>query len=265
MIKSFAIMLSKEEVDSVVLRMKQLSVNPCPLPVDPTKHRFWLEHLSSVDTADAIVYGHYTEPLLYSKVHSLFVSCKLAIKLAVKSGVNLDELVKEYWYESPYRRVMRSRKSYGELMEPRAITLYSRMTGKIVKLCKHVVNPKVPFLICSPDGLTFKNNKICSAIEVKTIPDIDSRNELHKLRCCEMTRGRLSLRESVPVYAQMQFTMLTLNLDSMDLVLYFPNFHHVEVVVVSRNPTFLNTYLPKAYKNYVDKVIPHIIERIAKI
>ena len=256
-------MLSEREVETIVFRMTKLPINSCPTPKDDAKKRLWDDYLKSVDPADSLLYGTYTDSYVYSKVHSIFVACKTALRLAL--GNDLDTCIKECWYEQPYRRDIREKRSFGQMMEPRAITLYSQKTGNIVKQCKHVVNPMVPFLIVSPDGLVFRKGAFDRAIEIKTVTDIHSLDKLHELRCCRVSCGRLVLKKHVPMYAQLQFTMLALNLDIMDLVLYFPSFNHVEVVVVHRDAGFLNHHLPNLYKNYTHHVMPHILSKLGQI
>lgn len=256
-------MLSERDVAAVVSRMSSLDIIPAPIPQDHRSRYFWLQQLENTDVADSLCRGKFSSQELYCKVHSLFVSSRLAFGLL--SAVDVMKYIREFWYEQPFKPQYRANASFGQKMEPPAISLYHTLTRKIVKRCKNVINPKIPFLIASPVGLVFDRGNLVKAIEIKTITEMTSYDEIGLVRCCVQTRFGLQLKRHTSTYSQMQFTMLCLNLDQMDLVLYFPKLQQIEVVSVKRDTFFLNTCLPKLYHNYVHHLIPYLVSKINEL
>lgn len=257
-------MLSPKEVVCVIDKMMQLQINAVPLPTNDQSRKFWRNYLEVVDPADALQNGHYHGQFVYAKVHSTFVSSKLSFKLADKSAETLIQFIKQQWYSQPMLSTVTHKQSFGQTMEPMAKALYAERTACTVKQCKHVINPKIPFLICSPDGLVFNKEQFKTAIEIKTITDIHTTDEFYKLRCCKKQGKNWVMQKDAPMYAQMQFTMIALNLQEMDLVLFFPHFTDILVLSVERDHDFLNKYLRKLYQNYVRFVIPHLMSKLAE-
>lgn len=259
-------MMWKEEVDAVVNQMTKLVINPAPTPTDDVLKNFWNNYLLNTDTANALRNGVYSDQAVYCKVHSVYVSSRLALGLAVqKTNESILTFISNNWYEQPYKRIYIPRVSFGQDMEPAATQMYSKQKGCSVKKCKNAVNPKIPFLIASPDGLVFEKGLLSKAIEIKTITDIHTTKDIHLVRCCHKKRDELLLKRHSSTFAQMQFTMLVLNIEEMDLVLYFPNMHHIEIVNVRCDNEFLNFHLRHLYYNYVHYLMPYLITKIATI
>ena len=213
-----------------------------------------------VDPAKALCLGVKSSQTVYCKVHSLYVSSRLAEGLATASDVMT--FIADNWYEQPYKPVYTARVTYGQTKESVAIRLYSQRTDLTVRTCKNGVNEKIPFLIASPDGLAFRNGVFAHAVEVKTIRNIRS---YHGIRCCTFDGTRLTVNKSSNIYGQLQFTMAVFNTVSIDLVLYFPDWNKIEIVTVKRNLAYLKDNLTRLSHNYTTYLCPFLIRKLSQL
>ena len=219
-----------------------------------------MRSLLSVNPAEALCSGIKSSQEVYCKVHSLYVSSRLAEGLATAPDVR--QFVSENWYEQTFRPVYTQKQTYGQLKESEALALYSEKTGLTVRQCKNAVNKQIPFLIASPDGLAFRQGQFVTAIEVKTIRNIRNYNGI---RCCVYDGRRLLVRKQSNLYGQLQFTMAVFNIKCMDLVLYFPEKQCIEVVIVKRDFSYLSNNLTLLIHNYTHYLVPYLQRKLSEL
>ena len=122
---------------------------------------------------------------------------------------------------------------YGIESEPEAIKKYEEQTNSIVATSGLWVNPKYPFLGCSPDGLVdqdgiieikslkiFKFNTIDSIIlpgQTSVPKDTISR------QCFTLNDGKCELKRSHDYYYQIQMQLLVTERNFCDFILYAKN------------------------------------------
>ena len=226
-------MLSEKEVEAVISQMQTLVINQILVPVRRDLHTFWRNHLLTTDTSDALVNGKFAYQRVYCKVHSVFVSSKMAVKLAVRRNPqSIRSLIEDRWYEQPYSPIYKPRISVGQTMEPAALRLYRETTGYSTRRCKNANNPKISFLIASPDGLVFSQGKPTRVVEVKTVSN-PAANFSMKRNYYTSDNG-LAVKKDSLAYGQMQSTLLALNLEVADLVLYFPYLRNIQIIPEQR-------------------------------
>ena len=245
-------MISKEEVASVLRQMQSTEFS---LPIGVA-----MLDMLTVDPATALCVGVKSSQTIYCKVHSLYVSSRLAEGLATARDVMA--FIADNWYEQPYRPVYTARVTYGQSKESDALRLYGKRTGLTVRTCRNGVNEKIPFLIASPDGLAFRNGVFAHAVEVKTIRNIRS---YHGIRCCTFDGTRLTVNKSSNIYGQLQFTMAVFNTASIDLVLYFPDWGTIDVITVKWNLAYLKDYLTRLSHNYKTYLVPYLIRKLSQL
>lgn len=140
---------------------------------------------------------------------------------------------------------------YGLESEPKAINKYEDQTK--VKVCQTGlwVNPKFPFLGCSPDGLVndkglveikslkiFKNNSIEDITSGKVLLPKDTINR----QCFAIKDGKCVLRPKHVYYYQVQMQLLVTERDFCDFLLYAE-----EGVSPLRESTEMNLLLLRSY------------------
>ena len=232
-----------------------MAMLPLILPCPPQMRPFL-----TADPKEALVHGVTADLYIYCKVRSTFVSSKLAKSFALTPDVK--SFIEDNWREVPMKTSYKFSPKFGHLHEPLACSLYAKKTGRTVRTCRNVVNPKIPFLITAPDGLVFTDKGFETAIEIKTITDVKSKDDYRLIRCCEHRNGGWVLRTRTETYAQIQFTMLSLALESMDLVLYFPCMKDILVVKVKRDTFYQNSLIQRVYDRYVKHLVPHLISKL---
>ena len=245
-------MIPKEEVVSVLRQMQRTAFS---LPIDAP-----MLDMLKVDPAKALCLGVKSSQSVYCKVHSLYVSSRLAEGLATARDVMA--FIAGNWYEQPYKPVYSARLTYGQLKESDALRLYCQRVGLTVRSCKNGVNEKLAFLIASPDGLAFRNGAFSHAVEVKTIRNIRS---YHGIRCCDFDGKQLTVNKSSNIYGQLQFTMAVFNTVSTDLVLYFPDWGTIEIITVKRDLTYLTDKLSRLSHNYTTYLVPYLMRKLSQL
>lgn len=119
---------------------------------------------------------------------------------------------------------------YGLESEPKAIAKYEDQTKKNVTSTGLWVNPKYPFLGCSPDGLVdedglleIKSLKLFKDHEIEKISKNGSSvvpKETLARQCFVIKDGKCVLKESHSYYHQIQFQLLVTERTYCDFVLY---------------------------------------------
>lgn len=157
---------------------------------------------------------------------------------------------------------------YGIESEPRAIKKYEEQTNAKVCQTGLWVNPKFPFLACSPDGLVndnglveikslkvFKNNSIGDITSGKvTLP-----KEIVKNQCFTIEDGKCVLREKHTYYYQVQMQLLVTEREFCDFVLYAEE-GEVSVERIFRNESLINEILKYLTVLWFRVLAPEIFE-----
>ena len=119
---------------------------------------------------------------------------------------------------------------YGLQSEPKAIAKYEDQTKKNVTSTGMWVNPKYPYLGCSPDGLVGKDGlleikslKLFKEYEIEKIVKDDGclvPKETLGRQCFQIKDGKCKLKKTHNYYYQVQFQMLVTERTYCDFVLY---------------------------------------------
>lgn len=115
---------------------------------------------------------------------------------------------------------------YGNTFEPVARDLYEKIYGKVY-MTGLIVNPALPWLACSPDGLRISGGQFSILLEIKcpilgkTKSASDLLNNLSYIKCKD--DGQLSVHCLNPkhiYYGQVQLSMAILDIDMCHFVIY---------------------------------------------
>lgn len=242
-------------------RIKCLAIKPAPVPDDPVANAFWNKHLQLSDYTEVLTNGVFMDRRCYNRVHSVYISSLKASKLVSTGDKFIPKLLRELWYKS--NKPLPKGSTFGLKMEPEAIRLYETVTGCQVKRAVHAVNPKIPFLITAPDGVVFEKGRYVTAIEIKCISHVQNQKDFHMVRDFKWDGKAFRVDQSSPKYGQLQFTMLILNLQHMDLVLFFPEMNTVKIIKVMKDEQYVLSALPILYRRYVRYVIPHLTKGLS--
>lgn len=118
---------------------------------------------------------------------------------------------------------------YGLNSEAKAILKYENDTGRKVRSSGLWVNPKFPFLGCSPDGLVgddtvieIKSLKIFKEYSVQTVTASTSPvpKEVLSRQCFRVQEGKCILKKSHAYYYQCQHILLVTERKFIDFILY---------------------------------------------
>jgi hypothetical protein len=137
---------------------------------------------------------------------------------------------------------------YGIESEPQAVKKYEEQTNAKVCQTGLWVNPKFPFLACSPDGLVNDNGlveiKSLKVFKNNSIEDITSGTvvlpkETMKRQCFTIEDGKCVLRENHAYYYQVQMQLLVTERDFCDFILYAEE-GEVSIERIFRNESLIN-------------------------
>lgn len=254
--------MSEHQAISVLQQMQKSPIGVFDNPSQES-FEFWHYHLSSIESVSVLLKGYMADQRVFCKVHSVFVSSSKALTFVQSEGDALKTFIREQWYEQVYRPRYYHKQSYGQVMEEPAIQLYKTSEKRDIRLCKNAINPNFPFLIASPDALVFSNHKLLKAVEIKTL-----RNLSHKpMNLCEFYRhsGRYHLKKEGLIYGQLQFTMLALNVEVADLVMYFPKLNSIEVIQVRSDRKYQESKMKSLYDKYIHFLMPYLMKKLQKI
>ena len=249
-------MLSPSQLDQVFNKLKSLPIKAAPVPEEPAANAFWNKHLQLSNYSEVFTNGVYMDRRSYNRIHSVYISSLRASKLVSSPDRFIPKLVREFWYKSD--KPLTRDTTYGLKMEPVAIKLYESLTGHQVKRAVHAINPKIPFLITAPDGVVFEKGRYITAIEIKCISHVKHEKEFVMVHDFKWDGKHFRVDQTSPKYGQLQFTMLILNLEYMDLVLHFPDMETVKIIKVKKDSHYILSALPILYRRYIRYVIPHL-------
>jgi YqaJ-like viral recombinase domain len=134
---------------------------------------------------------------------------------------------------------------YGKTTEKLAFQRY-QIDEPLVKMAGLCVNPKQPWLGCSPDGVITSKRRI---IEIKCPKAFEknsvSLKECKFLRCDPQQTGppKFSLKTKHAYYGQIQLNLYLLNCESADLVIYSKFDDNYERIRVDFDDIFVTTML----------------------
>ena len=118
---------------------------------------------------------------------------------------------------------------YGLESEPKTMEKYKSTTNLKVYPSRHWVNPKFPFLGCSPDGLVgddtvieIKALKIFKqySVEGVTLPTSPVPKSVLSRQCFKVENGKLILKLSHAYYYQCQQILLVTGQENCDFILH---------------------------------------------
>lgn len=150
--------------------------------------------------------------------------------------------------------------SIGIENEPIARNLYEITTTLKVDTVGLVINPNIPWLGASPDGICVEAKKI---IEIKCIVpnnSVDFSSELKKVSYLKYDKAlkTYSLKKKHKYYAQVQMGMCVLNLNNCDFVVYSVKHKEFLIIDVSFDYTFTFELLASLHLIYFKYILNYI-------
>ena len=158
---------------------------------------------------------------------------------------------------------------YGLESEAKAIEKYKNQTKKNVTSTGLWVNPKYPYLACSPDGLVdddglveIKSLKLFKEHEIQKIikngSTVVSKDILGR-QCFEIKDGKCVLKESHSYYHQIQLQLLVTERTYCDFVLYAAD-GPVSIETINRDEQLMSEILNHLSTFWFQVVSPEIFE-----
>ena len=158
---------------------------------------------------------------------------------------------------------------FGLDSEPKAITKYENQTKKNVTSSGLWVNPKYPFLACSPDGIVeedgiieIKSLKLFKDYEIeKIIKDgstVVSKDILDR-QCFVIKDGKCVLKESHSYYHQIQLQLMVTERTYCDFVLYAAN-GPVSIERIERDESMMSEILKHVSTLWFQVIAPEVFE-----
>ena len=171
--------------------------------------------------------------LTASKCLPAFRIAKLIRSGAPNAAVKASRFIKSKVWQMdniPYQSYWMK---YGIESEPNAIKKYERQTKSVVATSGLWVNPKYPFLACSPDGLVGQDGiieiKSLKIFKFNTIEDITSPSQTSipedtiSRQCFTVFNGKCQLKHSHDYYYQIQIQLLVTERKFCDFIFYAEN------------------------------------------
>ncbi|KAJ8666776.1 hypothetical protein QAD02_008438 [Eretmocerus hayati] len=135
---------------------------------------------------------------------------------------------------------------YDTKMEPRARDCYFKMIKQDVVLAGLMVNPNIPWLGFSPDGLVPNLKRI---VEIKCpykFKDLPVNEMIKKLSFIDTTGENYSLKEKHKYHCQVQLGMFIANVPRCDFVVYSAADNNCIIIPVYLDKTLVvDDYIPK--------------------
>ena len=150
-----------------------------------------------------------------------------------RKGIYPASLLKKVLPSNTNRLLNSEACQWGKTYESVAISMYEKKFNREITNCGLVVNPKWPWLGCSPDGITFNNEKL-QCIEVKCP---FSKREMTIQEACEdktfflqIIEGKPKLKEKHVYFYQCQGVMAVTEVEELDFIVFTKKEIHVETI-----------------------------------
>ncbi|KAJ8668901.1 hypothetical protein QAD02_000160 [Eretmocerus hayati] len=148
---------------------------------------------------------------------------------------------------------------YGTIMEPRARDWYTKTTNKDVLLAGLMVNPAVPWLGYSPDGIVPQLNRI---IEIKCpckYKDLSLQEMVRALSFVDTSGENFSLKKKHNYYCQVQLGMFIANVPRCDFIIYSESENQCIIIPVDLDRDLVvSDYIPKLQTVYFKYMLPYL-------
>ena len=152
--------------------------------------------------------------------------------------------------------------TYGTKKEPEARALYETVKGCKVQQCGLVVPPMMPWIGCSPDGVVESSGGL-RALEVKC-PALCQSEDLitvvkqKRLPYLRLDDENLVLKPRHKYYAQIQLTLVILDIGTCDLCIYDGAENAVHILQVNRDDAFCRDLVQKLGDVFFGHILPHL-------
>lgn len=150
--------------------------------------------------------------------------------------------------------------AWGLKTEPESRKCYEEKTKSTVLETGLMVNPSIPWLGYSPDGILPKKNKI---IEIKC--PVAGRTKpikafLQTLKFLEISGENIGLKQNHKYYCQIQLGMFVTNTRACDFIIYSSFAKMFHVIHVPYNETLVkNAYIPTLQYVYFSRVLKYLV------
>lgn len=155
--------------------------------------------------------------------------------------------------------------AHGTRAEPRARQCYERTSQNKVVQCGLMINPNVPWIACSHDGIVeyLKTVELKSPVAGKTLT---ADEVVVDLAYINMDSGSPELKVAHDYHCQVQLGMFIANLKECDFVTYSTFDDTCTIINVKYNEDLvLNEYLPKLQYVYFSHCLKYIAENYKEI
>lgn len=226
---------------------------------------FYDTFLKDVPTSSVLIgisHGIMLEDWLFKRIRAFGISAAQAYMHVHQTEEQLIEFIETRHY---YRYVSKPPRFFrGEHLETRAIQLYEEKLcefGYYVKQVRHIQNPKLPWIVASPDGMVMRFGTVSHGVEVKS-PHMRSKSGAVILPSWLSRCGNnWSINRLSAVYMQVQMYMAICNLERWDVIVYDEVDDTIIVAQVCINPRFINQVLAKLAPMYFNIMLPILAEK----
>jgi YqaJ-like viral recombinase domain len=167
-------------------------------------------------------------------------------------------------YDGLHRSFSTPATVYGKSMEEPAFRAYQRVEPSVKRsgLC---VNPKYPWVGCSPDGIIVEKRRI---IEIKCLPQFKQNPvDMEAVKFVEKVdggSGNFILKKKHQYYGQVQLNMFLMSCTSADLVIYSKSTDSFVAVLVQYDYNFVLNMLETLKLVYFSKLLPIIFQKFTE-
>lgn len=150
--------------------------------------------------------------------------------------------------------------TYGKNTESIAIRTYEQIFNKVIIKSGLVINPIIPWLCASPDGLVLKNGKINAVLEIKCPISCRNKNIIENgvpnLKYLLMDNNEIKLKKSSMYFTQCQILMYCTGLLKCEFFIY----NNIEplALTIERDEIFLTNIIKKMERFYYDYYLPRL-------
>lgn len=147
---------------------------------------------------------------------------------------------------------------HGIFSEPKAIEVYEKLKNKKVTKPGLLINPCIPWLGYSPDGVL--EDRIIEVKSPVSGKDTSGMECLKKLPYLNKNEENLSLKEKHAYYFQLQIGMFITGLKLADFIIFCSFDNSLTIFTTEYNATLVNTYLTKLRYVYFYHLLPALVE-----
>lgn len=222
---------------------------------------------------EAMLYGAMLPQNVFEAIRSPLVnSCAIrGILHMMGSGGTVYNLILKYFGRVKNINNLPRKMYKSKEMELQVLSYFQQQNPHFdVVIGEHFINPKLPYLACSPDGFAFnRHGQLEMGLEVKTFRKGSLKTHANEqFGIFDHIRDQddhLLLHKESEAWYQVQFSMFILNLQKYVVLLYFPETGELGRCNVDRDDYFLKGPLNQIQYYYASMILPTLADVVHDI